>query len=103
MQSLDQLSQEEKLRLIMIRYKSAKDLHTYMTERLGYLMPSLKNCRFAYIQDILYKRKKVLLQKDTPAKKVPMWPELSVKNCYPTVVKNNPEVLDYLPDLHGKE
>ena len=60
MQQIDQLSQDEKIRLIMMRYKSAKDLWLYMTERLGYLMPTLKNCRLKHIQDILYGRKKVL-------------------------------------------
>jgi hypothetical protein len=103
MQQIEQLSQEEKIRLILLRYKSAKDLWTYMTERLGYLMPSLKNCRLKHIQDILYKRKKVLLQKNVPAKKVPAWPELSVKQCYGIIAANCPEALDYLPDLHGKE
>ena len=87
----------------MLRYKSAKDLWTYMTERLGYLMPSLKNTRLKHIQDILHKRKKVLLQKDVPAKKIPGWPELSVKNCYSTVIQNCPEALEYLPDPFGKE
>ena len=87
----------------MIRYKSAKDLWTYMTERLGYLMPSLKNCRLQHIQDILHKRKKVLLQKNVPAKKIPSWPELSVKNCYANVIESCPEALEYLPDPHGKE
>ena len=60
MQQIDQLSQDEKIRLIMMRYKSAKDLWLYITERLGYLMPTLKNCRLKHIQDILYGRKKVL-------------------------------------------
>ena len=60
MQQIDQLSQDEKIRLIMMRYRSAKDLWLYMTERLGYLMPTLKNCRLKHIQDILYGRKKVL-------------------------------------------
>ena len=87
----------------MLRYKSAKDLWTYMTERLGYLMPTLKNCRLKHIQDILYGRKKVLLQKDVPAKKIPSWGELSVKNCYENVIQNVPQALDYLPDPHGKE
>jgi hypothetical protein len=54
MQQIDSLSHDEKIRLIMMRYKSAKDLWTYMTERLGYLMPSLKNTRLKHIQDILY-------------------------------------------------
>jgi hypothetical protein len=90
MQQIDSLSHDEKIRLIMMRYKSAKDLWTYMTERLGYLMPSLKNCRLKHIQDILYQRKKVLLQKDVPAKKIPSWPELAVKNCYGMIKENCP-------------
>ena len=90
MQQIDSLSHDEKIRLIMMRYKSAKDLWTYMTERLGYLMPSLKNCRLKHIQDILYQRKKVLLQKDVPAKKIPSWPELAVKNCYEMIKENCP-------------
>ena len=69
----------------------------------GWLLPSLKNCRLQHIHDILSKRKKVLELKDCSAKITPNWPELSVKNCYPTVVKNCPEVLEYLPDPHGKE
>ena len=66
-------------------------------------MPSLKNCRLQHIQDILTKKKKVLKLEDVSARIVPSWPELSVKNCYHTVVKNRPEVLEYLPDPHGKE
>ena len=45
MQQLDSLSKEEKIRLIMLRFKSSKDLYIYMAERLGYLLPTLKNCR----------------------------------------------------------
>ena len=90
MQQLDQLSKEEKIRLIRMRYRSTKDLWTYMTERLGYLLPTLKNCRHKHILDILYERKKVLLQKDVPAKKIPGWPELSVKRCLPIILKNCP-------------
>ena len=78
MPNLDQLSKEEKIRMIMMRYKSVKDLWTYMTERSGYLMPSLKNCRLKHIQDILYGRKKFLYQKDVTAKKMPSWPELAI-------------------------
>ena len=87
----------------MLRFKTAKDLWTYMTERLGYLMPSLKNCRLKHCQDIMYGKKKVLLQKDVPAKRIPGWPELSVKNCYGMITQNCPEALEYLPDPHGKE
>jgi hypothetical protein len=56
-----------------------------------------------HIQDILSKRKKVLLLKDVSAKKTPSWPELSVKQTYDRVTKNCPQVLEYLPDPHGKE
>ena len=66
-------------------------------------MPTLKNCRLAHIQDILSKRKKVLLLKDVSAKKVPSWPELSVKQCYHLVIKNCPEVVAYMPSPSGKE
>ena len=66
-------------------------------------MPSLKNCRLQHIHDIFSKRKKILDLKDCSAKITPSWPELSVKNCYHNVVKNCPEVLEYLPDPHGKE
>jgi hypothetical protein len=45
----------------------------------------------------------VLLQKNVSAKKVPSWPELSVKNCYHNAVQGLPELLNYLPDPHGKE
>ena len=86
-----ELSQEEKIRLILLRFKSTKDLWTYMTERLGYLLPSLKNCSHKHIMDILHKRKKVLLQKNVPAKKIPGWPELAVKRCYSIVTNNCPE------------
>ena len=74
-----------------------------MTERLGYLLPSLKNCRHKHIMDILHKRKKVLLQKNVPAKKIPGWPELSVKRCYSIVTNNCPEAQQFLPDPHGLE
>jgi hypothetical protein len=51
----------------------------------------------------LTKRKKVLFQGKVSAKKVPSWGELSVKNVYYNAVQNLPELLDYLPDPHGKE
>ena len=103
MHQLDQLSKEEKIRMIMMRYKSVKDLWTYMTERSGYLMPSLKNCRLKHIQDILYGRKKFLYLKNVTAKKMPSWPELAVKNCYGLIMENCPQARLYLPDPHGKE
>ena len=97
------MSNRDKMVMIRHRYKSTKDLHQYMVERLGYLLPSLKNCRLKHIQDILSRKKKVLLLKDCSAKKTPSWPQLSVKNCYHVVTKNCPAVLDYLPDPHGLE
>ena len=66
-------------------------------------MPSLKRCTLTHIHDILAKRKKVLLLKDCCFKKVPSWPELSVKACYTTVTTSTPEMLDYLPTLTGKD
>ena len=85
MQSLDQLSREEKLRLIMMRYKTVKDLYVYMSERLNYLLPSFKNCRLSHLQDIMYGKKKVLLTSNVTARKVPSWSELSLKRCYEPV------------------
>ena len=70
---------------------------------VGFFMPTLKNCRLKHIQDILTKKKKVLIQEKVSAKKVPSWPELSVKNCYHEAVESLPGLLDYLPDPHGKE
>ena len=59
MESIDQLSVNDKMTMIRNRYKSTKDLWIYMVERckycfdfinimltiVGYLMPTLKNCR----------------------------------------------------------
>ena len=66
-------------------------------------MPSLKRVTLSHIQDILSKKKKVLLLKDCCFLKVPSWPELSVKQCYEVVVINCPNVLEYLPSPTGKE
>ena len=55
-----ELSQQQKILLLKSRFKNTKDIHSYMTERLGYLMPSLKACRLQHIQDILSGRKKAL-------------------------------------------
>ena len=60
MQQIDQLSREEKIRLIKLRFKTRADLWLYMTERLGYLMQTLKNTTMSHLDDILYERKKVL-------------------------------------------
>ena len=38
-----------------------------------------------------------------PARKIPHWPQLAVKLIYPQVTKMVPDILDYLPDLHGKD
>ena len=117
MEAMDGLSVQDKLNLIRQRFKTTKDLWIYTTERrklkrfisiikcflVGYLMPSLKNCRLQHIQDVLSNRKKHLLLQNCSAKKVPSWPELSVKNCYQQVIQQYPAVLEYLPDPHGKE
>ena len=66
-------------------------------------MPTLKNCRLQHIQDILSKRKKVLLLRDCSARKTPMWPQLTVKSCYHIVTKNCSQILEYLPTPHGRE
>ncbi len=36
-----------------------------------------------------------------PARKVPNWPQLSLKLIYPQVVEMHPDILAYLPDLQG--
>ena len=41
-----------------------------------------------------------MYSKDVPAKKVPNWAELGVKNCYERALKL-PDVADYLPDPWG--
>ena len=84
----------------MARFQTVKDLHTYMSERLNYLLPPFKNTRLSHLQDILYKKKKVLLLSDVTAKKVPNWPELSLKRCFTMVTESCPEILNYLPDFN---
>ena len=66
-------------------------------------MPTLKNCRLQHIQDVLSKKKKVLKICETNPRPIPSWGELGVKNIYPIVIENVPEILQYLPDPHGKE
>ena len=48
-------------------------------------------------------QKKVLKQSDVPSRKIPNWPQLSVKDIYPQATKLHPELLDYLPDPTGKK
>ena len=103
MQQKGEFSYEQKIMLCKSRFRSTKDLWLYMTERLEYLMPSCKHTRLDHIQAILQGKKKVLHQKDVPAKIVPMWPELSVKRCYQDAMEALPDLKDYLPDPHGKE
>ena len=69
-----------------------------MSERLHYLLPSFKNCRLSHLQDIMYGKKKVLHQSNVTARKVPSWPELSLKRCYTTVTQCCPEIMNYLPN-----
>ena len=70
---------------------------------VGYLLPSLKATRLQHLQDIMCSKKKVLRQKDVPARKIPQWPQLAVKLIYTQVAKMVPDILDYLPDLQGKD
>ena len=100
MQGLDNLSRDEKIRLIMMRFKTVKDLHTYMSEHLNFLLPPYKSTRLSHLQDILYEKKKVLLLSDVSAKKVPSWPELSLKRCFALVTDSCPEILNYLPEFN---
>ena len=65
-------------------------------------MPSKKKCTLRHIQDVLCKRKKVLLSSQCCHKKVPKWPELSVKECYDKITTGCPQVLEYLPTPTGK-
>ena len=67
------------------------------------MLPSLKATRLQHLQDIMCQKKKVLKQKDVPARKIPHWPQLAVKLIYPQVAKMVPDLLDYLPDLQGKD
>ncbi len=62
-------------------------------------MESFKKVRLQHIQDVLTCRKKVINSKDVPARRVPHWPELALKNVYDTIVGMHPDMKDYLPDL----
>jgi hypothetical protein len=91
------------LKLLKDRFKCTEDLWTYMTCNAGYLLPSLQATRTAFLDEILKGKKKVLKQKDVPARVVPQWNELSVKECYPKAVETLPGLIDYLPDPWGKD
>ena len=99
--NMQQLSFDEKVKLILSRYRCTKDLWLYMTTRMGVLLPPLTKCQRKFLNQIMYQRKKYLLQKDVPAFNIPRWPELYVQNCYKTVTEGCPEVLEYLPDPCG--
>ena len=66
-------------------------------------MPSQKRCTLTHIHDVLAKRKKVLILSNVCAKTVPEYPEFAVKECYEMITTSCPDVLDYLPNLTGKE
>ena len=68
---------------------------------VGWLMPTLKGTTLTYCQQLLTNRKKHLLTKDVCIKKVPVYPETSVKECYSKVTEGAPIVLEYLPDITG--
>ncbi len=48
-------------------------------------------------------KKKALLAKEVPARKVPTWPELAMKLIYPQVIERHPDLLEYLPELGGAQ
>jgi DNA-dependent RNA polymerase auxiliary subunit epsilon len=66
-------------------------------------MPSLKATRLQHVQDIFSGKKKVLLQKDVPARSVPNWPQLAVKVIYHQALRMHPDLKDYLPDPTGNK
>ena len=61
-------------------------------------MPTLKGTRLQHIQDILCKKKKALLQKNVPAHKVPMWPQLAMNRVFDQIIALHPDLHDYLPE-----
>ena len=61
-------------------------------------MPTLKGTRLQHIQDLLCKKKKALLQKDVPARKVPMWPQLAMNRVFDQIIALHPDLHDYLPE-----
>ena len=105
------MSQASQLQQIRNRFRSTKDLHTYLADNCkfnhfkiitnvflskidldlilfhlgGYLLPKASKCKLVFLQAILYGQKKVLKQKEVPAKSIPHWPGLTVKNVYPQV------------------
>ena len=60
-------------------------------------MPILKGTRLQHIQDLLCKKKKALLQKDVPARKVPMWPQLAIKRVFDQIIALHPDHMTFLP------
>jgi hypothetical protein len=54
---------------------------------VGYLMPPLKSTRMEFYQAVYTGRKKTIMQKDVPARKVPGWDELAVKKIHPMVIE----------------
>jgi hypothetical protein len=92
MNPLETLTHGQKILLLRSRFKSTKDLWLYLTERrkfyrivglviahislqhflitiriVGYLLPSLKECRLSFLQDIMKGTKRGKLAKDVPA------------------------------------
>ena len=66
-------------------------------------MPTLKECRLSFLQDILAEKKLALLAANVPARKIPKWPEMAMKLIYPQVIERHPDLLKYLPDPTGDE
>jgi hypothetical protein len=64
-------------------------------------MPPLKNCRLDFLQGIIMGKKTALKATEVPARKVPHWPELALKNVYHQIINTHPDLKEYLPALTG--
>ena len=93
------MTYQQKIMLLRSRFKSTKDLWIYMTERckchsfltflsfaVGYLLPSIRETRLQFLQDILSGKKLAFKQSEVPSRHVPHWKELAVKEMYPQII-----------------
>ena len=112
--------QDEPKMSIADKFKSKKDLHTYMSQHrkcsydlfrfnsvclVGLWLPTAVTCRLSFLQAILMDMKKSLQSCAVDARPIKnSWPELAVKNVWP-MVKDAPGLRDYLPSdemEHGR-
>ena len=110
---MDPAQFKAKINKIRTSFRSAKDLHTYLSEvrkclifipeplPVGLLMPPLKSCRLEFLQAILTGKKLVIKQEKCKGRHVPNWPELAMKLIYPVIVAELPAIKQYLPDPQG--